>query len=270
MSAVGIGALSLRYGWRRMLRGLIIALLSSAAFIATGAVANAMGAGAAAATATSGLKGPVESGNPINDQGSNYEYRSNITRVTPDVPGLGLQVLEFADRMLLTNHTGQTVTIFGYDGEPYARVLANGTAEQNVRSPATYLNTNFYGDVTVPPVANASAPPQWQVVDRTGQFEWHDHRIHWMSPVPPPQVKDKSKLTLIFDWQVPIAVGARKGQIEGQLFWTPENSKAPTAAIVIGAIIVVAGLLFVVFVRRRRARTPAAGGGGSAAPKEAW
>ena len=125
---------------------------------------------------------PSESGNPINDQGCNYDYRSNITSITPEVPGLNLQVLEFADRLVLTNHTGQTVTIYGYSGEPYARVLANGTAEQNARSPATYLNTNFYANVTVPPSASASAPPQWVVVDRTGQFEWHDHRIHWMSP----------------------------------------------------------------------------------------
>ena len=69
------------------------------------------------------------------------------------MPGLSFQVLEFADRILMTNHTGRTVTIYGYEGEPYARVLANGTAEQNARSPATYLNTNFYAQVTVPPIA---------------------------------------------------------------------------------------------------------------------
>jgi hypothetical protein len=217
-----------------------------------------------------------ESGNPINDQGSSYEYRSIITAVTPDVRGLSLQVLEFADRILMTNHTGQTVTIYGYEGEPYARVLANGTAEQNVRSPATYLNTNFYADVTVPATANAKDPPKWEVVDRTGQFEWHDHRIHWMSPIPPPQVKHKSKRTLIFDWQVPIAVGSQKGAISGQLFWTPENSKAPLGVIVLGIAIVVVGLLFVVFVRRRRARAAigagggVAGGGAAGAPNEAW
>jgi hypothetical protein len=54
-------------------------------------------------------------------------------------------------------------------------------------------------DVTVPASAGASDPPQWQVIDKTGQFEWHDHRIHWMSPVTPPQVKNKNKLTKIFD-----------------------------------------------------------------------
>ena len=88
-----------------------------------------------------------------------YEYRSDITAIAPSVPGLSIEVLEFADRLLLRNHTGKTVTIYGYEGEPYARVLANGTAEQNARAPATYLNTNFYADVVVPPIASPSAPP---------------------------------------------------------------------------------------------------------------
>lgn len=244
----------LRYGLRRMARRLILALVS-AACLAQPIVA---GASALAASTTAS-----ESGNPINDQGSSYEYRSNITSVTPGVPGLSFQVLEFADRILMTNHTGKTVTIYGYEGEPYARVLANGTAEQNVRSPATYLNTNFYAQVTVPPSASASDPPQWQVIDRTGQFEWHDHRIHWMSPVPPAKVKNTSKRTLIFDWQVPIAVGSTRGAIDGQLFWTPENSKAPLAVIILGVVIVLAGLAFVLFVRRRRARAAIAGSDGS-------
>jgi hypothetical protein len=213
----------------------------------------------------------------VEDQGSSSNYRSNITAVTPAVPGLNVQVLEFADRLLLRNHTGKTVTIFGYDGEPYARVLANGTVERNVRSPATYLNASFYGDINVPAVAeNPHAPPRWEVLDRTGQFEWHDHRIHYTSPVVPPQVKDTSKRTLVFDWKVPIEVGAGSGAIDGQLFWEPENSKAPLAAILLGVAIVIGGVALVLFVRRRRARAgPAQGSsGGDAEPggpaKEAW
>jgi len=204
----------------------------------------------------------TESGSPINDQGSSFHYRSNITTVTPNAPGLSLQVLEFADRLLLINHTGRTITIYGYQGEPYARVLANGTAEQSTRSPATYLNTSFYGNATVPPSADPSAPPHWVVVDRTGQFEWHDHRIHWMSPLTPPQVKDKGRRTLIFDWRVPIQVGAQKGAVNGQLFWVPESSHASTVVILLGVAIAVLGLLLVLFVRRRRSRLAAADGGG--------
>jgi hypothetical protein len=249
-------------------RPLILALLS-AVLLAQPAAAIAMSSGAAAPAGS-------ESGSPIDDQGSNFNYRSNITAVTPRVPGLSLQVLEFADRLLLRNRTGRTITVYGYQGEPYARVQGGGAVEVNTRSPAYYLDQSFYGNVTVPASASPSASPHWVLVDRTGQFEWHDHRIHWMSPLTPPQVKDKSKRTLIFDWQVPIAVGARRGTVAGQLFWTPESSKAPVTAIVLGALIVLLGLLFVLVVRRRRAHDGAVRAGGVSGgeeerpPREAW
>ena len=93
------------------------------------------------------------------------------------------------------------------------------------------------------------------MVDRTGQFEWHDHRIHWMSPVTPPQVKDKSKRTLIFNWQVPIAVGATKGDDRpGSCSGRPRAPRRRSRVIVLGVRDRLGGLLFVLFVRRRRAR----------------
>ncbi len=211
----------------------------------------------------------TESGSPIEDQGSNYDYRTYITSVTPKVRGLSLEVLEFADRLLLRNNTGKTVTIYGYSGEPYARLQPDGAAEENMRSPAVYLNTNFYADVSVPASANANDPPKWVVVDRTGQFEWHDHRIHYMSPVAPPEVKDKSKRTFIFDWSVPIMVGTQKGAIDGALYWVPDSSKASTAAIAVFVVLIALALTFVVFVRRRRVRS-AEGGGTASAGDEAW
>jgi hypothetical protein len=244
----------------------IIALLGALALVASES--------AQASTATQPSQSQ-ESGNPINDQGASYRYRTYITSVSPKVPGLSLEVLEFADRLLLRNNTGKTVTVYGYSGEPYVRVQPGGTAEQNVRSPAVYLNTSFYANVTVPSSANASDPPKWAVVDRTGQFEWHDHRIHWMSPVTPPQVKDKGKRTKIFDWSVPISVGAQKGAIGGELFWVPESSSTPTAAIVALIALTALAIAFVLFVRRRRrARLASPGESGSEgdrrSSKEAW
>jgi hypothetical protein len=217
---------------------------------------------------------------PLNDQGSSPNYRSLISSVSPAVSGVNLQVLQFSDRLQLRNRSGRTVTIEGYEGEPYARVRADGTVEVNRRSPAYFLNQSFYGNVTVPASASPKAPPRWTVVDRTGQFEWHDHRIHWMSPTLPPQVKDKGKRTLIFNWRVPIAVGAQRGAVAGQLYWTPESSSVPVAAIAIGAAIVVLGLALVLVTRRRRGRVPPSGGGAGEGPsagseartgrREAW
>lgn len=226
---------------RRLTRVAIAAVLLALATCACTPIATAQSA-------------PSESDNPIADQGSSYHYRSYITGVTPHEPNLSVEVLEFADRLVLRNHTGKTVTVYGYSGEPYARVQPDGTTEQNVRSPAVYLNTSFYANVTVPPSASATAAPKWVVIDRTGQFEWHDHRIHWMSPVTPPQVKDTGKRAKIFSWSVPIEVGAQRGAIHGELFWVPESSKTPTAAILALIAIVLLGVALVLFVRRRRAR----------------
>ncbi|MHB8242776.1 MAG: hypothetical protein ACYDHN_12410 [Solirubrobacteraceae bacterium] len=243
----------------------------SALILALPAAAQAMGA----------AHGPAaESDSPISDQGSSYHFRSQITAVQPSIPGVSLQVLEFADRLLLTNHSSRTVTVYGYQNESYARVLANGTVELNTRSPAYYLNQSFYGNVKVPASASPNAQPTWVVVDRTGQLEWHDHRIHWMSPALPPQVKDQAKRTKIFDWQVPIAIGTRKGAVHGELFWTPESgSKTPLGAIVALVAVALLGLLFVLYVRRRRSRqappTGTAAGGATSTeepspPGEAW
>ena len=109
-----------------------------------------------------------ESGSPINDQGSSYHYRTYITAITPHVHGLNVEVLEFADRLLLRNETGQTVTIYGYRGSrsPGAGERL-GRAEQTLAP--VYLNTNFYAQVTVPPSASATAAPDMGKVDRTGQ-----------------------------------------------------------------------------------------------------
>jgi hypothetical protein len=248
-----------------MSRRFLIALL--------GAVVLASVSGAAHA-ASAGPSAPVESGNPINDQGSSYHYRTYINGITPRAPGLSVEVLEFADRLLLRNHTGQTVTVYGYSGEPYARIQANGTTEQNVRSPAVYLNTNFFANVTVPPSANASARPKWEVVDRTGELEWHDHRIHWMSPVKPPEVTNEGRRTKIFNWSVPIKVGVQPGTIKGELFWVPQSSKAPVGAIVALIVIVLLAVVFVFVVRRRRSPSSpgadASQAGESPPSKEAW
>jgi hypothetical protein len=245
------------------LTGSVLALLSTV-LLALAAIAHAEGY----------EPNPVkETGSPITDQGSSYHYRSYITGVSPSIAGLNIQVLQFADRLELINHTGKTITVYGYEGEPYAQVLADGTVRVNTHSPAYYLNQAFYANVTVPPYATAHAQPQWTVVDRTGRLEWHDHRIHWMSPVVPPEVKDQSKRTKIFNWKVPISVGSTAGDVSGELFWVPEGeSGTPVGAIAALVVLILAGIWFVWFVRRRRSTsgTGTGPGEGERPTHEAW
>jgi MYXO-CTERM domain-containing protein len=194
----------------------------------------------------------------------NPNFRSVVDSITPAVKGVTLHVLNYDDRFELTNHSGRTVTVQGYDGEPYARVLADGTVEVNKRSPAYYLNDDRYADVKVPGSADPKAPPQWSVVDRTARLQWHDHRMHWMSRSLPPQVKDRSRRTKVFDYAIPLRVDAQRASIRGTLFWQPdEGGGAPVAMFVgLGALALIA-IGAVAVVRRRRSREPVEGA-------EAW
>jgi hypothetical protein len=199
----------------------------------------------------------------------NPNYRSVVERVVPKLPGLKLQVLNLDDRLELQNTTGKTVTVDGYQGEPYARLLGDGTVEINRNSPAFYLNDSRTSTGKVPANAKPGATPDWQLVDRAGRFQWHDHRIHWMSSIPPQQVKDKSKRTKVFDWKVPVQVGATKGSVDGTLFWAGTGGgSAPVGAYAGLGVIALLGLGTVVFVRRRRGELAPAGTGTEEA--EAW
>jgi hypothetical protein len=184
----------------------------------------------------------------------NPHYRSNVRTVTPATPGIQVQILNFDDRLLLTNRSGKDVVVKGYEGEPYIRILGDGTVQQNRRSPALYLNQDRFAQVKLPPQADPKASPQWQSVDKTGRFEWHDHRIHWMSKSLPPEVKDKGARTKIFNWRVPISVGSKPVAIAGTLYWQPSSSSASIGAFVaLGGFCVLAlALVFIVRARRRR------------------
>ena len=199
---------------------------------------------------------PAHEGNP--------NMRSKVTAVTPATDGVTVTVLNGDDRLELHNTSGEDVVVEGYRGKPYARVLADGTVEVNTNSEAFYLNDDRYANVKVP--KGLGAEPKWKHLSGTGRFEWHDHRMHWMSPSDPPQVKDKGRRTHILDWEVPITVDGRKGAIAGTLDWVPlPGGSLPTGLIWASALLLIA-LCLGVFVLRRRRAEPAEGG----TPSEAW
>ena len=195
---------------------------------------------------------------PASAHQGNPNYRSVIDGVVPNVPGVKIQVLNFDDRLQLDNRTGKQVTVRGYQNEPYLRMLPDGTVEVNHNSPAFYLNTDRTSTGKVPANAKPAATPDWQVVDRTGSYQWHDHRIHWMSNIAPKQVTDKSKRTKVFDWKVPMQVGGTKANVTGTLFWQPKpGGGIPTGALIALVLLAVVGIGAVFVVRRRRGEVDA-------------
>jgi len=66
-------------------------------------------------------------------------YVSTVSAVVPNVLGVNALVLGGDDRLRISNYSGKTIVILGYEGEPYLRFDTSGVYA-NVRSPAAHLN----------------------------------------------------------------------------------------------------------------------------------
>lgn len=180
-------------------------------------------------------------------------FRSTVTRLDPREPEVFVRVLDYDDRLELRNETGKPLVILGYEGEPYL-AFRDGRTYRNVRSPATYLNDDRYGAVVLPPQANAKASPKWEEVSPREDFDWHDHRIHWMSPTLPPKIQAaKSEPHHVFDWKVPARLGAKPLVIAGSLDYKPPPNSIPKPLIGVLVLVVIGGGA-AVWLRRRRER----------------
>jgi hypothetical protein len=182
-----------------------------------------------------------------------------LSQVNSAPAGVKVTVLSRDDRLLLRSDGGHTVVIEGYSEEPYARIEPDGTVSVNTDSEAYYINEERDGQVPVPDAADSKGEPRWKEVSKTGRFEWHDHRMHWMSKDDPEQVKDKSVRTKVFDWKVPVEVDGKASAISGTLFWTPAAGTSVPWALIVGITVAAIAVLVGVTVLRHRRR-----------PAEAW
>jgi hypothetical protein len=192
--------------------------------------------------------------------GASPDTASQLRGLDPAVPGL--TVSWSALQLELVNRTGKTVVVDGYQGEPYAQLLPDGTVRVNQRSPATYLNRDAQGTAPVPASARADAPPRWAVVGRDGRFRWHDHRAHYMGTGTPSQVRDATRTTRLFDYAVPITVGGRPVRIEGTVTWVGRGGGGlpPAAPLMLGLTLAVGAGVVLASRRSGRRRRPAAAG----------
>jgi hypothetical protein len=184
-------------------------------------------------------------------------FRSKVTRITPVAPGLSVTVVDYDDRLQLRNDTGMPLVILGYQGEPYL-AFRDGHVYRNTHSPATYLNDDRFGRVALPKEADAKAQPDWEEVSPREDFDWHDHRIHWMSRTLPPKVQAaKDKPHHVFNWTVPARLEGKPLTIAGTLDYEPPPNKVPKPLIALLVAIVVAGGA-AVWLRVRRERRASA------------
>jgi hypothetical protein len=183
-------------------------------------------------------------------------FTSTVTAIIPADDGIRAQVLDSDDRIELVNETGREIVILGYEKEPYL-AFRDGQVLRNTRSPATYLNEDRFADVDLPAEADPKAPPEWEVVAEREAFDWHDHRIHWMSEDLPPRVAaTRDEAQHVYDWEIPATLDGEALAIEGSLDYAPPPSGNPVG-LMIGfavAIALLAGAALLFRVRRARIR----------------
>lgn len=167
-------------------------------------------------------------------------YRSKLLMIDPAIGGVSAKVVDGGQHVELTNTNSMPVVILGYSGEDYLMVDSRGVW-QNVRSPSLYLNrSSTPGLVYMPPGTDAHAPPSWEPVCSCDVAVWHDHRVHWGSSTPPPDVaKSPGRYHLVRDWEIDARSGQTSVRLTGQLTWVPGPSPLPWA--VAGAAAAVLG-----------------------------
>ena len=136
-----------------------------------------------------------------------------IESVTPDLTGASISIAAGDSFIVLDVQSGHTAEVHGYSDEPYLRVLADGTVEQNGNSPAVLLNRTRLADVggaTLDP----TLAPDWSVIGGGGEVAWHDHRIHWMEKSTPPTLDEKGTVQ---NWSVTIYIDGQPIEVAGRL-----------------------------------------------------
>lgn len=190
-------------------------------------------------------------------------FLSVVTGIVPPVPGLDVSVADRDDRLVITNNTGKTVIVKGYENEPYLRFDARGVSV-NRHSPSRWLDLDRFRkeDYVLPKEANPLLPPAWLVVSAQQTWEWHDHRIQYMGIGTPDEVlKPTNGKILVVNWEVGILVDGQFSIIHGRLDYFT-GGRGPGAGLILAIALPVGGVLaalggWLLLRRRRLARAPA-------------
>jgi hypothetical protein len=170
-------------------------------------------------------------------------YQSEVVEIDPAVSGFDVEIVGGDSFVLLTVDPGVTVEIVGYNGEPYLRVLSDGSVEENAASPSKYVNEERFGRVELPDDVDAMAAPRWEVVASGGSFAWHDHRTHWMNPVAPP---GRGPGDQVAEGVVPLLVDGLEVDVTVVSIWQSAPSVVP---IVLGFLLGAALVYLVIRLR---------------------
>ena len=157
----------------------------------------------------------------VADSARPVDTKSVIESVTPSANGVRFDVVGADAFMRVRVGTGHTLVMNGYSDEPFLRIDASGIVRVNHRSSTYAINRSRYGGVFgYEPTGSPSNEPtnaEWVVESTRGEYVWHDHRIHWMSPNRPQAVNAGG---LVQQWSIPFVVDGKRIVVAGGLYVT--------------------------------------------------
>lgn len=220
-----------------------IVVLLAAAWTALGA---AVGPAGPASASAHGAMGPDA-----------QLYRSVVTSVSPQVPGLVVSVERTGATVTLTNGTGKDVEVTGVTGEPFLR-FGPGGVDENTSSLTAKLNAVRTLGGPLPQQTGGVQPVTWKHVGDGPSYTWSDHRTHWMSLQRPPQVAaDPSAPHPVSTWTLALTADGTPVTVAGTLSWAGASPLAGwRAPATVGGLVLVA--LVAVGLAVRRSVRPAA------------
>lgn len=142
-------------------------------------------------------------------------------QVTPDV-----QVTLLAGRLpglLLVNTGGEPVTVIGREGEPFARIGADGV-EVNLNSATHTEDQVAKGTIAASRASvdlDPSATPRWRRVGEQNSYAWLDTRASYPRERPPRKVAEGRSRVLLQEWSVPLRTSTRSVEVKGKTSWVP-------------------------------------------------
>jgi hypothetical protein len=192
------------------------------------------------------VAGPL-AGTAVADAAQPGNFESSLDEIRPPAEGISVEVLGGDTFLQVRAEPGVEVLVPGYDGEPYLRIRPDGVVEENVRSPAVYLNRSLDGSDPLPDRADTGAAPEWRPTGTLGRAAWHDHRVHWMLDLPPEPGRDG----FVQAWSVPLVVNGQQVEVTGVLRYRPDAWGVAAGAALAGVAVAVAA---VAAARRERSR----------------
>jgi hypothetical protein len=135
------------------------------------------------------------------------DYEAKLAR-SAIAPGVTARVIDGNRKLELTVRPPHTVVVEGYGGEPFLRFDRAGVSV-NERSLTAVTNKLTESGAT--PALDKGARPRWQVLNRSHQFAWHDHRLALV----PGSMAGTGR---IGTWLIPVLVDGTPLRVEGGLW----------------------------------------------------